>query len=159
MGGLAAIERYRLDKVLYVVAGQDKRKPHLADQKSRHRIAREVLGFFSPLLEYSPIAYDGAADGEENVFRVIAACGAGPVHAFYIAGSDHCRRFGPNGGPGHDSEAGGRSQSAVLRLRPPPSQALGDLPRAGRTGGAGEDFSGRPLDQAHASPDLINEDS
>jgi nicotinic acid mononucleotide adenylyltransferase len=93
LAGLATMETCRLDKVVYVVAGVDKRKPFLAPEEYRHDIAKEVLRLFSPLLEYSPIARGGDADGEENVFRVIASQHAGPLHAFYIAGSDHYRRF------------------------------------------------------------------
>jgi hypothetical protein len=91
--GLAAMENLRLDKVVYVVAGEDRRKPMLAPEQFRHLIAREVLKLFSPLLEYSAIALGSAADGEENVFRIIASFPGRPLHAFYIAGSDHNQRF------------------------------------------------------------------
>lgn len=96
--GLAAIERLRLDKVVYVIAGADPRKPALASEQVRHRVAKEVLAIFSPLLEYSAIARGSMADGEENAFRIIASNGIRPVHAFYIAGSDHYRRLAPSSG-------------------------------------------------------------
>ncbi len=87
--GLAAMARFRLDKVVYIVAGRDPRKPTLASEQVRHRMTKELLGLFFPLLEYSPIARGSASNGEENVFRILASSKAKSIHVFYIAGSDH----------------------------------------------------------------------
>jgi nicotinic acid mononucleotide adenylyltransferase len=98
MGGLAAMERFRLDKVIFVIAGSDPRKPDLASAVLRHQIAQEVLQLFHPLFEYSPIALGTSLPGESNVFRIMASYGSRPLHAFYLAGSDHCHRVVPQTG-------------------------------------------------------------
>jgi nicotinic acid mononucleotide adenylyltransferase len=92
LGGLAVMERFQLDKVLFVVAGTDPRKPSLAHELIRHRIAREVLSLFQPLFEYSPLALRTTKPGEVSVFRLFAGSNA-PMHVFYLAGSDHAQRF------------------------------------------------------------------
>lgn len=73
LAGLAAIERFRLDKVVYVVAGEDPRKPGLAPEDIRHGIAKNVLGLFYPLLEYSPLALGTTKPGELNAFQFFVA--------------------------------------------------------------------------------------
>jgi nicotinic acid mononucleotide adenylyltransferase len=96
LGGLAAMERFRLDRVLYIVAGSDPRKPEMAPETARHRIVKDVLRLFCPLLKYSPAARGGSLDGEEHVFRILSLAQgalAAPIHVFYIAGSDHFRPF------------------------------------------------------------------
>ena len=98
LGALAAMERFRLDKVVFVVAGSDPRKPDLATAYLRHRIAQEVLHLFHPLFEYSPVALGSSLPGEVNVFRIMASHGSRPLHVFYLAGSDHCHRFAPRTG-------------------------------------------------------------
>ena len=65
--GLAAMARLQLDKVVYVVAGADPRKPALAPEQIRHCMAKKVLGLFSPLLEYSAIARGRATVGERKL--------------------------------------------------------------------------------------------
>ena len=98
LSGLAAMERFRLDKVAFVVAGSDPRKPDLAAAYLRHRIAQEVLHLFHPLFDYSAIALGSSLPGEVNVFRIMASHGSRPLHVFYLAGSDHCHRFAPRTG-------------------------------------------------------------
>jgi nicotinic acid mononucleotide adenylyltransferase len=93
LAGLAAIERFQLDKVVYLVAGEDPRKPGLAPEDIRHRIAKDVLRLFHPLLEYSPLARGTTEPGELNVFQFFAVHKAWPLHVFYLAGSDHFHRF------------------------------------------------------------------
>lgn len=97
LGGLAAMERYQLDKVAYIIAGEDPRKPALAPALIRHRIAKDVLKLFHPLFEYSPLALGTTKPGEVNVFRLFAGSDA-PLHVFYLAGSDHACRFTPHTG-------------------------------------------------------------
>ncbi len=98
LSGLAAMERFCLDKVLFVIAGSDPRKPDLASQVIRHRISGKVLRLFRPLFEYSSLALGSLLPGEVNVFRIMASYGRRPVHAFYLAGSDHCHRLAPQTG-------------------------------------------------------------
>jgi hypothetical protein len=98
LSGLAVMEGFRLDKIIFVIAGSDPRKPDLASQILRHRVARQVLRLFHPLLEYSPIALGSSLPGEVNVFRLMASHGSQPLHAFYLAGSDHCHRLTPRSG-------------------------------------------------------------
>jgi nicotinic acid mononucleotide adenylyltransferase len=93
LGGLAAMERFQLDKVVYIVAGEDPRKPALAAAHIRHNIAKDVLKLFRPLFEYSPLALGTTKPGEVNVFRIFAASDGQPLHVFYLAGSDHAHRF------------------------------------------------------------------
>jgi nicotinic acid mononucleotide adenylyltransferase len=97
LGGLAAMERFQLDRVMYVIAGEDPRKAALAHEHIRHRIAQDVLKLFHPLFEYSPLALGTTKPGEVNAFRVFARSDA-PLHMFYLAGSDHARRFTPRTG-------------------------------------------------------------
>jgi hypothetical protein len=92
------MERFHLDKVIYVIAGDDPRKPYLASARLRHHIAKKVIGLFHPLFEYSPIALGSTVPGETNVFQIMAANGLHRLHAFYLAGSDHFHRFAPQTG-------------------------------------------------------------
>ncbi len=98
LSGLAAMERFCLDKVVFVIAGSDPRKPDLASEVLRHLVSRKVLRLFRPLFEYSPIALGSSLPGEVNVFRLMASLGGRPLHAFYLAGSDHCYRLTPQTG-------------------------------------------------------------
>ena len=98
MSGLAAMERFCLDKIMFVIAGSDPRKPDLASAILRHQVAQQVLRLFHPLFEYSPIALGSSLPGEVNIFRIMSSHGARPLHAFYLAGSDHCHRFAPQTG-------------------------------------------------------------
>ena len=95
LGGLIAIERFLLDKVIFVIAGRDSRKPGMAAEEVRHSMAREVLDLFHPLFEYSSIALGTATSGEENLFKILGMNACRTVHAFYIAGGDHYHRFHP----------------------------------------------------------------
>jgi nicotinic acid mononucleotide adenylyltransferase len=95
LGGLFAMERFLLDKVIFVIAGQDSRKPKMAPEDVRHSMAREVLELFHPLFEYSSIARGTATAGEENLFKILGMNPGQAVHAFYIAGGDHYNRFHP----------------------------------------------------------------
>jgi hypothetical protein len=76
IGGLMAIARFRLDKIVYIIAGEDARKPHLLPIPIRHQMGKEVLASFAPYFEYS----------------------AQRIHAFYLAGSYHYQRFHPQTG-------------------------------------------------------------
>jgi nicotinic acid mononucleotide adenylyltransferase len=95
LAGLFVMERYGLDRIFYVVAGSDPRKPALAPEEERHAMARAAIALFSPLLAYSPIARGTDFCGEESLFRLLAEYPDRTVEAFYIAGSDHYQRTMP----------------------------------------------------------------
>lgn len=92
--GLNAMAHYKLDKIIYVIAGADPRKT-MAPVNWRHRTSRKALQKFSPLFEYSDIARNNNLDGESNVFKILALNPFQKMDAFYIAGTDHYYRFSP----------------------------------------------------------------
>ena len=71
LGGLIAMERFHLDKVIFVIAGRDFRKPDMASKNIRHSIAKKLLGLFDPLFEYCSTAFSTGVSGEENLFRIL----------------------------------------------------------------------------------------
>ena len=93
--GLSAIARLKLDKVFFVIAGNDVRKPDLTPAEIRHPMAQDVLKIFEPLFCYSSAALDTDYDGETNLFRILNLNPRQKIDAFYIAGGDHCRRVYP----------------------------------------------------------------
>ena len=93
--GLSAIARFKLDKVVYAIAGHDPRKPEMTPSTARHAMGRSILNMFTPLFEYSPVVLEDELDGESSLFRILALHGGRRIKAFYIAGSDHCRRVDP----------------------------------------------------------------
>jgi hypothetical protein len=95
LSGLKVMALHRLDKVIYVIAGSDARKPGLLRADVRHHMARDVLRIFFPLLAYSPVALDSAMDGETSIFRILQLNPRHEVDAFYIAGADHHNRYNP----------------------------------------------------------------
>jgi nicotinic acid mononucleotide adenylyltransferase len=95
LGGLFAMETFALDKIIYVIAGSDLRKPDLAPAEARHAMARSLLRLFHPLFEYSSIALRDSSSGEENLFRILEMNPLQSIHAYYIAGSDHYHRYRP----------------------------------------------------------------
>jgi hypothetical protein len=95
LGGLITMERFLLDKVIFVIAGQDSRKPEMASEDVRHSMTKEVLALFQPFFEYSSIALGTPTSGEENLFSILRMNPAQAIHAFYIAGGDHYYRFHP----------------------------------------------------------------
>lgn len=98
--GLSAIAKFKLDKVFYIIAGSDPRKPALAPVEIRHLMGKEVLKIFTPLLGYSSIAAGSCSDGETNIFKILQLNPRQKIDAFYIAGGDHYYRFNPKtGGP------------------------------------------------------------
>jgi nicotinic acid mononucleotide adenylyltransferase len=95
LGGLFAMETFELDKIIYVIAGSDPRKPGMTPAATRHAMARPLLELFSPLFECSSIALGGSSTGEENLFRILGMNPCRRIHAYYIAGSDHYHRYHP----------------------------------------------------------------
>jgi nicotinic acid mononucleotide adenylyltransferase len=96
--GLSAIARFKLDKVIYIIACHDARKPEMTPPAARHAMGRSILSMFTPLFDYSDAAMEGDLDGESSLFKVLASLPAQRINAFYIAGSDHCRRMDPETG-------------------------------------------------------------
>ncbi|HTP59149.1 MAG TPA: hypothetical protein VMM82_09545, partial [Spirochaetia bacterium] len=97
--GLSALVQMKLDRVVFVIAGEDPRKPFLLPAEIRHRLARTIIDIFEPFFAYSAIALGTNRDGETNMGRLFALNPELSIHAYYIAGSDHCRRRSENGEP------------------------------------------------------------
>ncbi|MDE2490829.1 MAG: hypothetical protein KGM24_08270, partial [Elusimicrobia bacterium] len=96
---LRAVGDLGLDKVVFVLAGDDPRKPALTPALRRHPMGLEVLKAFAPFFEYSPIAVGTTLDGETNVFRLLALNRGRAVDAWYMVGDDHYRLVDKNGNP------------------------------------------------------------
>lgn len=93
--GLSAITEFKLDKVIFLIAGFDPRKPDLVPVAIRHAMGKEVLKIFDPLFVYSSIAVGNDVDGESNLFRLLSLNPEQRIEAFYIAGGDHYHRINP----------------------------------------------------------------
>jgi hypothetical protein len=96
---LRAVGELGLDKVVFVLAGDDPRKPHLTPVEHRHPMGREVLDAFAPFFAYSPIAVGTTHDGETNIFRLLALNPSRRVEAWYMVGDDHYRLTDKKGNP------------------------------------------------------------
>jgi len=86
---LTAMAELQLDKVVFVLAGDDARKPDMTEADFRHPMGRAVLDTFSPLFDYSSIAVGTTLDGETNIMRMLQLNPGQSIHAFYIVGGDH----------------------------------------------------------------------
>ena len=95
--GLSAIALYKLDRVVYIIAADDIRKPDLIPAEIRHMLSRKMLEMFYPLFLYSDIALGSNIEGEVNAFRLLSFNRNRKVHACYLVGTDHYRRFDANG--------------------------------------------------------------
>ena len=93
--GLSALTEFKLDRVIFVIAGFDPGKPDLVPVAIRHAMGKEVLKIFDPLFGYSSIAAGDNADGESNLFRFLSLNPDQRIEAFYIAGGDHYQRINP----------------------------------------------------------------
>lgn len=96
---LRAVGELGVDKVVFVLAGDDIRKPNMTPVAQRHPMGREVLDVFAPFFEYSPIAVGTTFDGETNIFRILALNPDQRVEAWYMVGDDHYRLVDKNGNP------------------------------------------------------------
>jgi hypothetical protein len=96
--GLRAMAHFGLDKIIYVISGNDMRKPDLLRADLRHCVAQNTLQLFAPLFAYSPIAMNSVSDGEVNIFRLLQLNQLQRIEAFYIAGMDHYNRSDPETG-------------------------------------------------------------
>jgi hypothetical protein len=88
---MSAMAEFRLDKVVFILAGDDPRKPHMTPASLRHAMGRAVLAVFAPLFAASSIAMGTVLDGETNVMRMLRLNPEQGIHAFYIVGGDHYR--------------------------------------------------------------------
>ena len=84
-----AMAQLALDKVVFIVAGADPRKPELTEVNVRHTMAKNALNMFGDYCRYSDIAMQGNDDGETNVFRELKRNPHLAITAFYLVGSDH----------------------------------------------------------------------
>ncbi len=87
--GLNAIAELRLDKVYYMLAGDDPRKPNMTPADKRHPMGQAVLDVFAPLFAYSGISKGTNYDGETNTFKMLGLNYDQRVHAHYLVGGDH----------------------------------------------------------------------
>lgn len=96
---LRAVGELGVDKVVFVLAGDDPRKPTMTPAATRHPMGREVLDLFAPFFVYSPIAVGTTLDGETNIFRILALNADRRVEAWYMVGDDHYRVVDKKGNP------------------------------------------------------------
>ena len=87
--GLQAMAQLKLDKVVFVLAGDDPRKPSMTKAAIRHPLGRAVLDGFKPFFAYSDIAVGTDYDGETNIFRMLALNPKQRMSATYLVGDDH----------------------------------------------------------------------
>jgi nicotinic acid mononucleotide adenylyltransferase len=93
--GLSALSLFKLDTVIYIIAGNDPRKPSLVNAATRHRVGKEILALFFPFFKYSSVALGGHHDGETNLFKILALNPQQKIDAHYIVGTDHYQRINP----------------------------------------------------------------
>jgi len=96
---LNAVGELGVDKVVFVLAGDDPRKPTMTPVEHRHPMGQEVLDVFAPFFEYSPIAVGTTLDGETNIFRILALNPQQGIEAWYMVGDDHYRLVDKKGNP------------------------------------------------------------
>lgn len=97
--GLQAAAELKLDKIVYVLAGDDPRKPQMTKVAQRHPMGQAVLSLFAPLFAYSPIAVGTEYDGETNMFRILSLNPLQKMVAYYIVGDDHYKVVDKKGRP------------------------------------------------------------
>jgi len=96
---LRAVGELGVDKVVFVLAGDDPRKPMMTPVEYRHPMGKEVLDIFAPFFEYSSIAVGTTFDGETNIFRILALNPQQGIEAWYMVGDDHYRLVDKKGNP------------------------------------------------------------
>jgi hypothetical protein len=96
---LRAVGDLGVDKIIFVLAGDDPRKPTMTPVMERHPMGLEVLNAFAPFFAYSPIAVGTTLDGETNIFRILALNPERRVDAWYMVGDDHYRLVDKKGNP------------------------------------------------------------
>jgi nicotinic acid mononucleotide adenylyltransferase len=93
LSALRAMSEIKLDKVVFVVQGIDRRKALASaeTQYHRHAAAKKSIAILGPLAAYSSIGLNNSATGEENLFRFLRLNADRRINAFYLVGSDHYR--------------------------------------------------------------------
>jgi len=97
--GLNAMATLRLDKVVFLIAGEDSRKSSMLSARTRHQLGRSVIDRFYPLFSYSSLALGTDLCGESNFERLLGLNSDQRLEAFYIAGTDHFHRTTDQGDP------------------------------------------------------------
>lgn len=95
---LQAIAELKLDKVVFVMAGDDPRKPNMTKAAIRHPLGRAALDTLAPFVDYSAIAVGTEYDGETNIFRLLALNPGQMMNAYYLVGDDHYKLKNAAGG-------------------------------------------------------------
>ena len=158
--GLLAIAKLHLDSVVYIIAGDDPRKPGLLRADVRHPIAQEMLRPFAPFFRYSPIALGSDLPGEENLFRLLSLNPDQPIDAHYLAGSDHYQRLCPtSGAPDTIQRLEDGVRNRIYGYRPGVHSVSAAFLDRGIPGSACEDVPGRDMDPRHPSEVLLDRDS
>jgi hypothetical protein len=93
LGGLLAVNRFHLNRLIFSIAGRDVRKPRMAEEGIRHSMANGILELFHPFFQYTLIALGTTLSGEENLFRILKLNPTQTIRAFYIASGDDLHRF------------------------------------------------------------------
>lgn len=98
---LQAIAALGLDRVVFIVQGQDPRKRAGFDgaEEHRHAIARQTLALLDPLVAYSDLGRGSSTPGEDNLFRLLQLNAGRHIDAWYMAGADHHRLTDVAGNP------------------------------------------------------------
>jgi nicotinic acid mononucleotide adenylyltransferase len=131
--GLQAIAQLKLDKVVFVVAGDDARKPNMTPAAVRHPMDREVLEAFRPFFGYSSIAVGTDLDGETNLFRILALNPDQKMRVYSIGGDDHYRLKDKNGNDDTIPKVEKNMSRPELRFNPAVHQVgLAFIEREGR---------------------------
>jgi nicotinic acid mononucleotide adenylyltransferase len=96
---LSAMVQVKLDKIIFVIAGRDRRKPSMTSEETRHHLGQSVIESFHPLFAYSPLALGTDLDGETNLGRLLNLNWQQPLEVYYVAGGDHYQRTTSSGEP------------------------------------------------------------
>ena len=92
LGAWQAMARLKLDKVIFIVQGDDERKPNLTKAELRHPVALATLAAYHPFFAYSGIALGTDFHGETNIFRILALNPLQKIIAYYMVGDDHYKK-------------------------------------------------------------------
>ena len=158
--GLLAIAKLHLDSVVFIIAGDDPRKPGLLRAEVRHAIAQEMLRPFAPFFRYSPIAVGSDLPGEENLFRLLSLNPDQPIDAHYLAGSDHYQRLCPTSGePDTIQRLEDGVRNRIYGYRAGSAQRVSRVPGSRHSDSACKDLPGRDVDPRHPSEVLLDRHS
>jgi len=94
------LAKYELDKIVFIIGGEDTRKPDLTKFAVRKPMADHSLQIFDKFFEFSDIsAIDNnfQNDGETNMFLDIKRSNDKNIQAYYMVGSDHFNWDTPKG--------------------------------------------------------------